>query len=509
MTQHTGNISARSHHTARSQNSTTNPEKFTKLKSVLVNNLLKYYHKRMQRQGNDEVYRRAVEEVEKILAQGKLTDKHLQDLQRQFAREVIEEPSAVKPPPTGSSAPPQTSGGVGGENVRGEVGGAVESTNGSPSKRKKVDEWSVMTLYDDVRHYEEQRELKARLMQDKLRNRTELAAQIDDKKRRKEQEKEAERAAAQEQQRRFEEWEKEKVRSGRLKMEKAARERREQDVLVQMVEQKRKVEAEERMREEQQAMVELKKMEEQDKKEKEQLVVRKQEAYHKFRAENERGLVRKKEIKAQERQEDERLFQVQISMAERQERIRADREAERQAKVKATERIAGELNNRAQELERQIEERVRVAQEQQEQREREKDRQKAERKARIDRETNTYLQEQIRGQEAVKERLKEEDRQLLQQLKREAELNEAQKEAQWRAKRDRERQVRETLDQQLLVREALRGQEAAMSEVEMRLNANLLKKVVNDRTGAVPEDMQDVIHLPEHKESKHPKNRNH
>ena len=32
----------------------------------------------MQRQGNDEVYRRAVEEVEKILAQGKLTDKHLQ-----------------------------------------------------------------------------------------------------------------------------------------------------------------------------------------------------------------------------------------------------------------------------------------------------------------------------------------------------------------------------------------------------------------------------------------------
>lgn len=76
--------------------------------------------------------------------------------------------------------------------------------------------------------------------QDKLRNRTELAAQIDDKKRRKEQEKEAERAAAQEQQRRFEEWEKEKVRSGRLKMEKAARERREQDVLVQMVEQVRR-----------------------------------------------------------------------------------------------------------------------------------------------------------------------------------------------------------------------------------------------------------------------------
>lgn len=46
------------------------------------------------------------------------------------------------------------------------------------------------------------------------------------------------------------------------------------------------MEAEERMREEQQAMVELKKMEEQDKKEKEQLVVRKQEAYHKFRSDN-------------------------------------------------------------------------------------------------------------------------------------------------------------------------------------------------------------------------------
>jgi hypothetical protein len=37
------------------------------------------------RQHDEEVYRRAVEEVDKIMAGGKLTEKDLQNLQRNFA----------------------------------------------------------------------------------------------------------------------------------------------------------------------------------------------------------------------------------------------------------------------------------------------------------------------------------------------------------------------------------------------------------------------------------------
>jgi hypothetical protein len=44
-----GMISARSHHTNRSHGpaSALNPDRFTKLKAVLVNNLLKLYHKKV------------------------------------------------------------------------------------------------------------------------------------------------------------------------------------------------------------------------------------------------------------------------------------------------------------------------------------------------------------------------------------------------------------------------------------------------------------------------------
>ncbi len=53
--------------------------------------------------------------------------------------------------------------------------------NNVAAARGKGGEWSVMTLYDDVRHYEEQRQLKESQTQDKLHNRYDLNAQVCDR----------------------------------------------------------------------------------------------------------------------------------------------------------------------------------------------------------------------------------------------------------------------------------------------------------------------------------------
>jgi hypothetical protein len=63
--------------------------------------------------------------------------------------------------------------------------------------------------------------------------------------------------------------------------------------------------------------------------------------------ENEKDLERKRLIKQKEREEDERLFKLQIEMADHQENMRALREQERQDRLKKAERAAGELGNRS------------------------------------------------------------------------------------------------------------------------------------------------------------------
>ena len=98
-------ISARGNTSARgqeSQRSRSDNNKFNKLKGVLVNNLLKYYHKQTQRQGDNAVYAKAVEEVERILQHGKLREKDLRDLQHNFAAGMgIPGDAMVPQPPSG------------------------------------------------------------------------------------------------------------------------------------------------------------------------------------------------------------------------------------------------------------------------------------------------------------------------------------------------------------------------------------------------------------------------
>lgn len=124
--------------------------KFNKLKGVLVNNLLKYYHKQTKRQGNEQVYARAVEEVERILQTGKLQEKHLKELQQRFASGMgISEGGKVVPrPPTTQQQQLGTAqskgsddGAIGHRNAVGDTDEAsatdgMFTANGSPSKRQ-------------------------------------------------------------------------------------------------------------------------------------------------------------------------------------------------------------------------------------------------------------------------------------------------------------------------------------------------------------------------------------
>jgi hypothetical protein len=135
-----GNASARGGpESARSRSSDT---KFNKLKGVLVNNLLKYYHKQVGRQGDQQVYARAVEEVERILQHGKLQEKHLKELQQRFASGIGIEPRPPSDSKLGGtqSLAEHTTGRA--HESMGEIGAedrsnvdTMSNANGSPSKR--------------------------------------------------------------------------------------------------------------------------------------------------------------------------------------------------------------------------------------------------------------------------------------------------------------------------------------------------------------------------------------
>jgi hypothetical protein len=82
---------------------------------------------------------------------------------------------------------------------------------GRPSdEQRKVDEWSVMTLYNDVKHFENQKKEKEVKNQEKAKTRDELQIQIDLRKRMRDEQREAERKAADEQQKRYDAWVQEK-----------------------------------------------------------------------------------------------------------------------------------------------------------------------------------------------------------------------------------------------------------------------------------------------------------
>eukprot|EP00960_Hanusia_phi_P048216 758822-Hanusia_phi.AAC.1 len=126
---------SRSHLSSR----TTDSSKFSKLKEVLVNNLLKDYHRKTKQNnkaGNDAIYLKAVEEVEKILTHGRLTDKQLKELQRKFsAMDGIPEAETVSKHADPNSYPRRTE--MDEDSSYRPQPPPTASTQTSPSKRRK------------------------------------------------------------------------------------------------------------------------------------------------------------------------------------------------------------------------------------------------------------------------------------------------------------------------------------------------------------------------------------
>jgi hypothetical protein len=139
--------------------------------------------------------------VDRILAGGKLTEKDLQNLQRSFAKEMAARHASQtaannapshNPPDHAAQNQPQPGGAL---NVANSQGGAAAAAGGAPlpsyrssakKAKKNVDEWSVLTLYNDVVHLEQQKVVKAKELQDKEKTRQTLLHQIEEKKRIKE-----------------------------------------------------------------------------------------------------------------------------------------------------------------------------------------------------------------------------------------------------------------------------------------------------------------------------------
>mmetsp|Transcript_31867 Transcript_31867/g.76057 ORF Transcript_31867/g.76057 Transcript_31867/m.76057 type:complete len:549 (-) Transcript_31867:62-1708(-) len=507
----------------RSQMSTARSgqtDRFTKLKGVLVNNLLKEYHKQTNRQGDELVYNRAVEEVDKILQNGKLTEQQLVELQKNFAKGVMINPpmrrgqapskATMKPAPPPIAEDTQVLHGTGQVQDIRPPGTATAAkppamddsvsvadsmmTESSPSKRRRaVDEWSIITLYNDVKHYEEQKVHKDRAEHDKKQTRQELQQQMEAKKQEKEARKRADRQAAQEQQAKYEQWKAERQRQDQVRQAKILAERDQEAKELQRMQDRKKLQADRDLKEQQKMLDEFQRQINEEKAAKERQLVQKQAQYQQMLVENAKVLERKRLAKEAEREENIRLFQLQVEMAEKQDRLRAEREAERQSKLKSAERMAGELNDRAGELEAQLEDRIRRAQEEHKRKELERDRMKREQKKARDSEMASVLQAQVREREMRKMREAEEQREIAARFRADADEYAKFKNEEKMGKLRSQQAVKDQLNQQLLMKEARKHAEGAMSTIELRLNSHLLKEVLDTGSAAVPDDLAAKI----------------
>lgn len=148
----------------------------------------------MGRAGDNVVYQRAVEEVDQILRDGKMTEKQMRDLQKKFADTFTEPTAFGGTPSAGLTAQPSSGGlqprppdaprpegqGPTSQANRGPGAPSMPGTAGSPSKRRRhVDEWSVIVLQKDAEHLQKDRQDKQKLAAKKVDTRNELNEQIE------------------------------------------------------------------------------------------------------------------------------------------------------------------------------------------------------------------------------------------------------------------------------------------------------------------------------------------
>jgi hypothetical protein len=453
-----------------------------------VSNVLKGYHKKMNKQADEAIYALALQEVTKILSNGKLTEQKLRELQRNFAngvaqdsisRQIVADITATDTENTNMAR--------NGLAQIAESDEAVHNPNGMPIGREgskmtskgraKLDEWSVLTLYDDVKHLEEVNELKQKRVADKARTRDELQVQIDKRRREKEAARAAELALAQQQKESYESWQKEKAQSEEHRKAKVLEERDVELQVMYQAQMKKKMESEQERLQELERVRDLEKQLEDEKRAQEQRQVQRKVQYQQTLVDNQRVLQLKQARSEQERQEDARLFQLQLEMAEKQERHRSEQEQQRLAKLKAAERVAGIMGNRAAEIEAQVEERIRRAEQERLQREAVQERSKREAKERRQQEQLESLQQQVQEHGAARARRLAEERALADKLRSDTEEFKRAQATERLARRRTQLEHRALLDQQRQLKLVQKEQHAGMSETEMRINAAALQRV--------------------------------
>ena len=265
---------------------------------------------------------------------------------------------------------------------------------------------------------------------------------------------------------------------------------------LQRVQKVKQLEAEKDFKEQQAMLAEFARQIEEEKKAKEMETQAKAAAYQEMLRGNAKELERKKAIKDAERAENQRLFELQIAMAEKQERLRMQAEEERQLRLKKAERMAGELGSRAAEMEAELDARVKKAQEEYRVRDQEREREKREKKKQRDEEMATVLAEQVQQRNKQREADRADRAVVAQQYRTDAEALQQAESAARKARMERKKTVHAELSKQLALKADRGNHFSGMSTTELRLNKNLLQKVIEEKTPneIIPEDILDKIH---------------
>ena len=533
---------------SHSQMSGRNPaDRFTKLKGVLVNNLLKEYHKQTKQQGDAVVYNQAVLEVEKILAHNtRLTEEQLQQLQRNFAAGVMinaptrnihtgaqrksrfggKDPKdlrmsmshggsvSVPPGATASMQNPQSRAAMAPQSqgmqteqrpahqvrahspdpaIAESTVQTADTVDGSPSKRRPaVDEWSILVLHNDVKHLEEQKKLRELQAIQKKETRVELQKQMAYKEEQKKLLKNEVYTDARRNEEAYAKWKAQEARTLQMKQARILAEKEYEAKELARVQKAKQAQAEKDYKEQQAMINEFQRQIEAEKKAKELEQKAKAEAYQEMLRGNASVLERKKQLQDAEKAENDRLFRLQMEMADKEERRRAHEEQMRQDRLKKAERMAGELGSRAAELDAELEARIKKAQEDWKQRDLARDRAERDAKKRRDSEQQAVLAVQV----TEKNKERDQDRvyraKISQQYRSDAErLLKEESEAR-RARRKKQMSMQKDLDKQLALKAATKqNQFIGMSATELRINKNLLRDVIEEK------DENDVLPVPD------------
>merc|ERR1712216_860975 len=110
-------------------------------------------------------------------------------------------------------------------------------------------------------------------------------------------------------------------------------------------------------------------------------------------------------------------------------------------------------------------------------------------KRQMDSDMASVLQAQVKEREMKKMQEAEEQRQLALRFKAEAEEYSRFKAEERKGKIRAQQAVKEMLNQQLVMREMQKQEDRSMNNVELRINAHLLKEVLDTGAAGVPDEL--------------------